>query len=97
MVELNLLSTQQYLVFCPAAKQKRFLTTCSSTNGSNYVEFREIYRFVFFNSYMLQFIKKFERFHFFHHHHKLDPILSPSTELAGFRMVIVFTTPRHFV
>ena len=23
--------------------------------------------------------------------------MSPSTELAGFRMVIVFTTPRHFV
>ena len=27
----------------------------------------------------------------------LDPVLSPSTELAGFRMVIVFTTPRNFV
>ena len=27
----------------------------------------------------------------------LDPILSPSTELAGLHMVIVFTTPRHFV
>ena len=25
-----------------------------------------------------------------HHQHMLDPILSPSTELAGFRMVIVF-------
>ena len=31
------------------------------------------------------------------HHHMLDPVLSPSTELAGFRMVIVFTTPCHFV
>ena len=27
----------------------------------------------------------------------LDPVFSPSTELAGFRMVIVFTIPRHFV
>ena len=25
----------------------------------------------------------------YHHHHMLDPVLSPSTELAGFRMVIV--------
>ena len=34
----------------------------------------------------------------YHHlHHMLDPIFSPSTELAGFRMVIVFTIPRHFV
>ena len=32
-----------------------------------------------------------------HHHHMLDRVLSPSTELAGFRMAIVFTTPRHFV
>ena len=30
------------------------------------------------------------------HHLILDPVLSPSTELTGFRMVIVFTTPRHF-
>ena len=27
----------------------------------------------------------------------LDLVLSPSTELTGFRLVIVFTTPRHFV
>ena len=27
----------------------------------------------------------------------LDPVLSPSTGLVGFRMVIVFTTPCHFV
>ena len=27
----------------------------------------------------------------------LDPVLSLSTELAGFRAVIFFTTPRHFV
>ena len=33
----------------------------------------------------------------YHYHHMLDPVLSPSTELAGFRMVIVFTAPRHFV
>ena len=33
----------------------------------------------------------------FHHHFMLDPVLSLLTELAGFRMVIVFTTPRHFV
>ena len=32
-----------------------------------------------------------------HHHQMLDPILSPSTELAGFRMVIVFITPHHVV
>ena len=31
------------------------------------------------------------------HHHMLDPVLFPLTELAGFYMVIVFTTPRHFV
>ena len=30
-------------------------------------------------------------------YHMLDPVFSPSTELAGFRMVIVFTIPRHFV
>ena len=33
----------------------------------------------------------------YHHHFMLDPVLSPLTELAGFRMVIVFTTPHHFV
>ena len=27
----------------------------------------------------------------------LEQVSSPSTELAGFRTVIVFTTPRHFV
>ena len=32
-----------------------------------------------------------------YHHHMLDPVLSTSTELAGLRIVIVFTTPRHFV
>ena len=32
-----------------------------------------------------------------HHYHMLDPVLPPSTELAGFRIVIVFTTSRHFV
>ena len=32
-----------------------------------------------------------------HHYHMLDLALFPSTELAGFRMVIVFTTPRRFV
>ena len=30
-------------------------------------------------------------------YHMLDPVFSPSTELAGFRMVIVFTISRHFV
>ena len=30
-------------------------------------------------------------------YHMLDPIISPSTELTEFRMVIVFTIPRHFV
>ena len=32
-----------------------------------------------------------------HHHHILDPVLFPSTDLHGFRLVIVFTTPCHFV
>ena len=31
------------------------------------------------------------------HHLNLDPVLSPSTGLAGFRIVIVVTTPRHFL
>ena len=30
------------------------------------------------------------------HHLILDPVLFPSTELTGFSMVIVFTTPRRF-
>ena len=33
----------------------------------------------------------------YHHHHMLNPVLSPSTQLAEFLEVIVFTTPRHFV
>ena len=32
-----------------------------------------------------------------HTHHMLDPVLSQSTKLARFRMVIVFTTPCHVV
>ena len=31
------------------------------------------------------------------HHHMLDPILFPLTELAGFCMIIVFTTSCHFI
>ena len=34
---------------------------------------------------------------FLYHHHMLGSVLSPSTELAGFCMVFVLTTPRHFV
>ena len=35
--------------------------------------------------------------HFISSYHMLDPVLSTSTELAGFRMVIVFTMPCHFI
>ena len=34
---------------------------------------------------------------FLYHHHMLGSVLSPSTELAGFCMVFVFTTPSYFV
>ena len=33
-----------------------------------------------------------------HHFHLIfDPVLPPATEFAGFRMVIVFNTPRIFI
>ena len=36
----------------------------------------------------------FQKIEYHHHHLLLDPVLSQSTKLAGFRMVIVLTTPR---
>ena len=45
----------------------------------------------------LHFETSCRRHSFIFSYHMLDPVFSPSTELAGFRMVIVFTIPSHLV